>query len=72
MLLQITLLPATTDTEVEEIKDQIKKSGGKIGHEYTLFKGFSVTMPEIHAASFADHPRVQTVEKDQEVRTQFA
>ncbi|KAL5335866.1 hypothetical protein BJX70DRAFT_401178 [Aspergillus crustosus] len=66
----ISLAKDASDADLESVKDQVKKNGGTIDHEYSLIKGFSATLPEVHAADFANHPKVANVEADQEVRTQ--
>ncbi|KAL4871693.1 hypothetical protein BDV12DRAFT_163590 [Aspergillus spectabilis] len=66
----ISLAKDASDEEVQSIKQQVRDNGGTIDREYNLIKGFSATLPEVHAESFASHPKVANVEKDQEVRTQ--
>ncbi|PHH81595.1 hypothetical protein CDD82_396 [Ophiocordyceps australis] len=36
----------TPDSVVQQAKDSVVKAGGKITHEYTLIRGFSVVAPE--------------------------
>lgn len=38
---QVTLKPDVTDEQVAAAKKHAVDQGGKIGHEYTIFKGFS-------------------------------
>ncbi|KAL4882096.1 hypothetical protein BJY04DRAFT_188013 [Aspergillus karnatakaensis] len=66
----ISLQKDATDDEVASVKQQVRDNGGTIDKEYSIIKGFSATLPEVHAESFASHPKVANVEKDQEVRTQ--
>ncbi|KAF7537533.1 hypothetical protein G7Z17_g12838 [Cylindrodendrum hubeiense] len=59
-----------TDDQVKAVKQQAIDQGGKIEHEYTLIKGFSVSYPEGTVTTLESHEHVQAVEADQEVRTQ--
>lgn len=63
--LGITLL-----THFCRAKNEITSAGGSIGHEYTLFKGFVATLPEVSAANLKNHPDVDGIEKDSVVTTQ--
>ncbi|CDO55672.1 similar to Saccharomyces cerevisiae YNL015W PBI2 Cytosolic inhibitor of vacuolar proteinase B (PRB1),required for efficient vacuole inheritance [Geotrichum candidum] len=60
----------TTDDAFQKAKDEITSAGGSIGHEYTLFKGFVATLPEVSAANLKNHPDVDGIEKDSVVTTQ--
>ncbi|GJC96975.1 peptidase inhibitor I9 [Colletotrichum higginsianum] len=51
-------------------KKHATDQGGKIGHEYSLIKGFSVEFPEDQISTLENHEHVKHVEKDQEVKTQ--
>ncbi|CEL08861.1 hypothetical protein BJX68DRAFT_229811 [Aspergillus pseudodeflectus] len=61
---------SASDEEIQAVKDQAVKNGGTITHEYSLIKGFAVTVPEVSVLSFDGHPHVERVEEDAEVRTQ--
>ncbi|KAK1996967.1 protease propeptide/inhibitor [Colletotrichum falcatum] len=56
--------------QVQAAKKHATDQGGKIGHEYSLIKGFSVEFPEDQISTLASHEHVKHVEKDQEVKTQ--
>ncbi|KAJ5865309.1 Proteinase inhibitor propeptide [Penicillium soppii] len=66
----ITLKQDTSADEVEAVKNEVKKQGGTIDHEYSLIKGFSVTFPESAVHTLENHEHVETIEADSEVRTQ--
>ncbi|KAL3467802.1 hypothetical protein BJX64DRAFT_247498 [Aspergillus heterothallicus] len=61
---------SASDEEVKAVKDQAIKNGGTITHEYSLVKGFAVTVPEVSTLSLEGHPHVEHVEQDGEVKTQ--
>ncbi|KAI1400795.1 peptidase inhibitor I9 [Hypoxylon fuscum] len=56
--------------QVAAAKKHAQDQGGKIGHEYSLIKGFSVTFPNDAVTTLESHEHVQAVELDQEVKTQ--
>ncbi|KAK1969887.1 peptidase inhibitor I9 [Colletotrichum eremochloae] len=56
--------------QVQAAKKHATDQGGKIGHEYSLIKGFSVEFPEDQISTLENHEHVKHVEKDQEVKTQ--
>ncbi|KAL0769408.1 hypothetical protein CaCOL14_008716 [Colletotrichum acutatum] len=56
--------------QVAAAKKHATDQGGKIGHEYSLIKGFSVEFPEDQISTLESHEHVKHVEKDQEVKTQ--
>ncbi|KAF9250457.1 uncharacterized protein N7518_005599 [Penicillium psychrosexuale] len=66
----ITCKPDATDDEVKAVKEHAKEQGGKIGHEYSLIKGFAVSFPDGTVHSLDSNPHVENVEADQEVKTQ--
>ncbi|KAJ5958575.1 uncharacterized protein N7479_005725 [Penicillium vulpinum] len=66
----ITCKPDATDDQVQAVKDHAKEQGGKIGHEYSLIKGFAVSFPDDSVQSLAEHPHVENVEADSEVKIQ--
>lgn len=57
-------------TSFNRVKDEVKASGGSIQHEYTLFQGFSATLPEVHALTLKNHPHIDGIEEDKEVTIQ--
>ncbi|OJJ57643.1 hypothetical protein ASPSYDRAFT_90924 [Aspergillus sydowii CBS 593.65] len=58
---------------VQQVKDQIRESGGNITHEYTLIRAIAVDLPEVSAMSaqvLGGHPHVERVEEDGVLKTQ--
>ncbi|CAI4216913.1 unnamed protein product [Parascedosporium putredinis] len=66
----VTCKSDATPDQVQAAKDDAVSKGGKIGHEYALIKGFSVSFPEGSVSTLEKHEHVEHVEEDQEVRTQ--
>ncbi|KAK3899463.1 hypothetical protein C8A05DRAFT_36924 [Staphylotrichum tortipilum] len=66
----VTCKDTASDAEVEAAKQHARDQGGKIGHEYTLIKGFQVTFPDDAITTLESHEHVQAVELDGEVTTQ--
>ncbi|KAL7915622.1 hypothetical protein GGI35DRAFT_1284 [Trichoderma velutinum] len=66
----VTLKDDVSDSQLAETKQKAKDAGGKITHEYTLIKAFTVEYPEGTVHSLAEDPSVQNVEEDKEMRTQ--
>ncbi|KAI0161751.1 hypothetical protein GGR52DRAFT_561026 [Hypoxylon sp. FL1284] len=66
----VTCKPDATPEQVAAAKKHAVDQGGKIGHEYNLIKGFSVTFPEDAMTTLESNEHVKDVELDQEVRTQ--
>ncbi|KAL6791389.1 hypothetical protein GGI42DRAFT_182540 [Trichoderma sp. SZMC 28013] len=66
----VTLKDDVSDEQLAAAKQKAKDAGGKITHEYTLIKAFTVEYPEGTVHSLADDPSVQAVEEDKEMRTQ--
>ncbi|KAI0899590.1 peptidase inhibitor I9 [Annulohypoxylon nitens] len=66
----VTCKPDASPEQVAAAKKHAEDQGGKIGHEYNLIKGFSVTFPNDAITTLESSPNVQGVELDQEVRTQ--
>ncbi|ODQ64632.1 protease propeptide/inhibitor [Nadsonia fulvescens var. elongata DSM 6958] len=61
---------STGDEELSKLKQDVVGKGGTITHEYTLFKGFAATLPEDSVTALEEHPHIEAVEKDQEVKIQ--
>uniref|UniRef100_A0A060TDJ9 ARAD1D48334p n=1 Tax=Blastobotrys adeninivorans TaxID=409370 RepID=A0A060TDJ9_BLAAD len=61
---------SATDDEYKKTIEGIKAAGGKVTHEYTLFKGFAAYLPQGHLTTLSTHPAVDEVENDQQVHTQ--
>ncbi|EPX72109.1 subtilisin cleaved region like protein [Schizosaccharomyces octosporus yFS286] len=58
------------NTDVNKAKAELEASGVKVGHVYdTVFKGFSVTLPENSVNTLDAHPEVQHYEADKELHT---
>ncbi|KAL1860405.1 hypothetical protein VTK73DRAFT_7360 [Phialemonium thermophilum] len=66
----VTCKDNATPEQIEQAKKHAIDNGGKIGHEYSLIKGFSVTFPDDAVQTLESHEHVKAVEKDQEVKTQ--
>ncbi|KAK6957901.1 hypothetical protein K445DRAFT_313580 [Daldinia sp. EC12] len=66
----VTLKDTASPEEVAAAKKHAQDQGGKIGHEYSLIKAFSVTFPNDALTTLESHEHVKAVELDQEVRTQ--
>ncbi|EON97576.1 putative peptidase inhibitor i9 protein [Phaeoacremonium minimum UCRPA7] len=66
----VTCKDDATPEQVEAAKKHATDQGGKIGHEYSLIKGFSVSFPQDSISTLESHEHVKAVELDQEVRTQ--
>ncbi|KAL0933078.1 peptidase inhibitor I9 [Colletotrichum truncatum] len=66
----VTCKEDATPEQFQAAKKHAEEQGGKIGHEYSLIKGFSVEFPEDQISTLEKHEHVKHVEKDQEVRTQ--
>ncbi|KAI5861875.1 alpha-ketoacid dehydrogenase kinase [Durotheca rogersii] len=64
----VTCNPDATPEQVAAAKQHAIDQGGKIGHEYSLIKGFSVTFPNDSISTLASHEHVKDVELDQEPR----
>ncbi|KAH7022509.1 hypothetical protein EDB80DRAFT_878053 [Ilyonectria destructans] len=59
-----------TPDQVQSAKQHAIDQGGKIEHEYTLIKGFSVSYPEGSVNTLESHEHIKLVEADQPVTTQ--
>ncbi|KAL2021299.1 hypothetical protein VTK56DRAFT_7270 [Thermocarpiscus australiensis] len=66
----VTCKDDATPEQVEAAKQHARDQGGKIGHEYSLIKGFQVIFDEGTVSTLESHEHVKAVERDQEVRTQ--
>ncbi|KAL4792449.1 hypothetical protein BDW69DRAFT_160126 [Aspergillus filifer] len=67
----IKLKSSATDDDIKAVKDGAVSNGGTITHEYKLIKAFAVALPEVSTLDFAhQHPEVEHVEQDQEMKTQ--
>ncbi|OHW92769.1 peptidase inhibitor I9 [Colletotrichum incanum] len=66
----VTCKEDASPEQVQAAKKHATDQGGKIGHEYSLIKGFSVEFPEDQISTLESHEHVKHVEKDQEVKTQ--
>ncbi|KAH6899035.1 hypothetical protein B0T10DRAFT_474358 [Thelonectria olida] len=59
-----------TDEQVKAAKAHAVDQGGKIEHEYTLIKGFSVKFDDDAVQTLESNEHVKAVELDGEMRTQ--
>jgi len=59
-----------SDENVADLKQKIKNQGGTIVEEYTIIKGFVVSLPDDAVNTFDSHPSVESVEPDGEIKTQ--
>ncbi|KAK3944853.1 putative peptidase [Diplogelasinospora grovesii] len=66
----VTCKDDATPEQVLAAKKHATDQGGKIGHEYTLIKGFSVTFPDDAVQTMEQHEHVKAVEADGEIKTQ--
>ncbi|KAI6083133.1 peptidase inhibitor I9 [Hypoxylon rubiginosum] len=66
----VTCKPDATPEQVAAAKKHATDQGGKIGHEYNLIKGFSVTFDSDAVTTLESNEHVKAVELDQEVKTQ--
>ncbi|KAI5851052.1 hypothetical protein BZA05DRAFT_399609 [Tricharina praecox] len=67
---QSYIVTAKDAEKKNKLIEEAKAAGGKITHNYTLIPAFAVEFPEGHVQTFDNNPDVQTVERDNEVRTQ--
>ncbi|CAH6723798.1 protease B inhibitor 2 [[Candida] jaroonii] len=63
----VTLKETSSDKEVSDIKKQISSLGGEITNEFSLIKGFTAKLPEVHSESIKGHGSVHSIEEDKEV-----
>ncbi|KAJ5775413.1 uncharacterized protein N7511_000424 [Penicillium nucicola] len=66
----VTCKKDASDAEVQDAKQHAIDQGGKIGHEYSLIKGFAVSFDDDAVNTLESHPHVENVEADSEVKTQ--
>ncbi|KAK6831557.1 hypothetical protein RU639_002816 [Aspergillus parasiticus] len=66
----VTCKEDATDEQVQETKRHVIDQGGKIGHEYKIIKGFSVTFDDDAIVTLESHPHVKAVEEDGIMSTQ--
>ncbi|KAF4587544.1 Proteinase inhibitor, propeptide [Ophiocordyceps camponoti-floridani] len=66
----VTLNDDATPEQIAAAKQQVCEQGGKIEHEYTIFKGFSVSFPSDAVTTLKASPYVKDVEEDQKVSIQ--
>ncbi|CAH2355730.1 protease B inhibitor 2 [[Candida] railenensis] len=66
----ITLKDSATDADVSSVKDKISSIGGSIVNEFSLIKGFTAKLPEVHSSAIGEHEHVASIEEDGEVKTQ--
>ncbi|KAL3607187.1 hypothetical protein FPOAC2_02162 [Fusarium poae] len=66
----VTCKEDATDEQVQSAKQHAIDQGGKIGHEYSLIKGFSVEFPQDSVQTLESHEHIHAVEADGEMKTQ--
>jgi len=66
----IKLKDDVPDSEVAKVKREIEASGGSIKHTHTLFKGFTATIPGVHAKTLESNQHIDSIEADSDVHTQ--
>ncbi|KAK4158099.1 hypothetical protein C8A00DRAFT_28998 [Chaetomidium leptoderma] len=66
----VTCKSDANDEQVAAAKQHVLDQGGKIGHEYSLIKGFQAIFPEGSVQTLENHDAVDAVEVDGEMRTQ--
>ena len=66
----ITLKESATSVDVDSLKKKVQDFGGQIPNEFSLIKGFSAKLPEVHSKLLEGHEHVATIEEDKEVHTQ--
>ncbi|ROT38708.1 protease propeptide/inhibitor [Sodiomyces alkalinus F11] len=64
----VTCKKDATPEQVQAAKQHAIDQGGKIGHEYSLIKGFSVTFDSDSIRTLEEHEHIDAVEADQEVK----
>ncbi|EEP81640.1 predicted protein [Uncinocarpus reesii 1704] len=69
VMFNVTLKPNASPEELEKAKEEAKKTGGTIRHEYKLIKGFTVEYPDDHVHVLQSTSSVN-VEQDGPARTQ--
>ncbi|WEW57264.1 hypothetical protein PRK78_002729 [Emydomyces testavorans] len=48
VMFNVTLKPNASADELDKAKEEARKTGGTIRHEYKLIKGFTVEYPDDH------------------------
>ncbi|KAJ4252338.1 hypothetical protein NW762_010936 [Fusarium torreyae] len=66
----VTCKEDASPEEVESVKQHAIDQGGKIGHEYSIIKGFSVAFDDNAVQTLENHEHVNAVEEDGVMQTQ--
>ncbi|KAG8354615.1 hypothetical protein FVEN_g7514 [Fusarium venenatum] len=66
----VTCKEDASDEQVQSAKQHAIDQGGKIGHEYSLIKGFSVEFPADSVQTLESHEHIKAVEEDGVMTTQ--
>ncbi|KAI9811896.1 MAG: hypothetical protein M1827_005247 [Pycnora praestabilis] len=69
MLYNVTLKEGASAEELQKAKETAKSQDGKIMHEFTLIKGFTVEFPDDKVGALESNDHIH-VEQDGEVKTQ--
>lgn len=64
----ITLKESCSEADVSAVKSKVSELGGTIKDEFSLIKGFSVSLPESISHTLKGHEHVVNVEEDQEMK----
>ncbi|WAQ92656.1 hypothetical protein PtA15_17A138 [Puccinia triticina] len=65
----ITLKDNTTEAQFNAFKQKLIKQGAVIKYEYSIIKGFAVSIKPSQVQALKKDPLVKIIEKDQEVHT---
>lgn len=66
----VTLKEECSEADVSTVKSKIGELGGSIKDEFSLIKGFSCSLPDIHTDAIQGHDHVVNIEEDKEVKIQ--
>ncbi|KAI1918552.1 hypothetical protein LOZ58_002460 [Ophidiomyces ophidiicola] len=69
VMFNVTLKKEATNEDLEKAKEEARKTGGTIRHEYKLIKGFTVEYPDDHVHVLQSTSLVN-VEQDGPAKTQ--
>ncbi|OGE56836.1 hypothetical protein PENARI_c002G06849 [Penicillium arizonense] len=64
--------PKATEEQVQKVRQDVLDKGGRIGHEYSLTGGISITFDydEDIVKPFYAHPYIKRIERDSEFASQ--
>lgn len=64
----ITLKESCSEADVTAVKSKVGELGGTIKDEFSLIKGFTVSLPESISDKLKAHEHVVNVEEDKEMK----